>query len=200
MTRSQPDAPDVSDDSLGRELPDGTLIRSRVESDPAAALATALDRELTGYAVLEPQDALLLDADGAGVVAFEEGIPRFAYHTGTGHVGSAALADIAGPGPYDVALRQVSADALAEFERSDLRVPPGMPADRLAGDPTLAGRTRTAAPPEWSDVGTDSEADESLDAVETFLDDDEKIEAIQDRAREEAKERAERWGFEGELE
>lgn len=209
MTRSRPDASDLLEDSdrpkdpdrsKGSDLPDGTLIRSRVESDPAAALATALDRELTGYAVLEPQDSLLLDADGTGVVAFENGVPRFAYHTGTGRVGPTALADIAGPGPYDVALRRVHPDVLAEFERSDLRVPPGMPADRLAGSPNLAEQTRAAAPPEWSDDGANGESDEALDAVEAFLEDDEKIEAIQDRAREEAKERAERWGLDEELE
>ena len=210
MTRSQSGQ---RESSGVPDLPDGVLIRSRVESDPAAPLSTALDRELTGYAVLEPQDALLLDADGAGVVAFEEGVPRFAYHTGTGRVGPTALADIAGPGPYDVALRELPTDELGEFEgvaeseefaafeRSDLRVPPGMPADRLAGDPALADRTRAATPPEWSagDEDTETGRGDSLDAVEAFLEDDEKIEAIQDRARDEARERAERWGLDEEL-
>jgi hypothetical protein len=196
MTRSRTDAQSVRDTP---DLPDGTLVRSRVESDPAAPLATALDRELTGYAVFEPQDALLLDADGAGVVGFEDGIPRFAFHTGTGRGGPAALADVAGPGPYDVELRAVSADALAAGDRQRLGVPPGMVADRLAGDPALADRTRAAAPDDGRDDGG-RDVGESLDAVEAFLEDEEKIDAIRDRAREEAKKRAERWGLDEELE
>jgi hypothetical protein len=195
------------------DLPDGTLVRSRVESDPAAPLSAALDRELTGYAVLEPQDALLLDAEGAGVVAFEDGVPRFAYHTGTDRGGPAALADLAVPGPYDVTLREAD-DApavLSAAERSDRRVPPGQVADRLAGDPDLAERTREAAPTALlRDEGDDgdatptgapeSEDEESMNAVEAFLEDEEKIDAIRDRAREEAEERAEQWGLDGELE
>jgi hypothetical protein len=198
------DAPDPAD-SLAPDLPEGTLVRSRVESDPAAPLSTALGRELTGYAVLEPQDALLLDGDGAGVLAFEEGVPRFAYHTGTDRGGPSALADLATPGPFSVELRELPdlpavAFAESERDRSELRVPPGMAADRLAGDPDLAERTRTAAPPEWEADAESGGEDGSLDAVEAFLDDEEKIAAIRDRAREEARERAERWGLDGELE
>jgi hypothetical protein len=187
------------------ELPEGPLVRSRVEPDAATPLATALDRELTGYAVLEPQDALLLDGDGAGVLVFEDGVPRLAYHTGTGRGGSNALADLAAPGPYNVELRELSGDELptdgfAGRASSDLRVPPGMPADRLAGDPQLAERTRNVAPAEWEDGGERADEGGSLDAVEAFLADEEKIDAIRDRAREEARERAEQWGLDGELE
>lgn len=193
----------LSDDSLSAgdpptgTLPPGSLVRSRVVDDPADALAAALDRELTGYAVLEPQDALLLDADGAGVVTFEDGVPVAVHHTGTGRGGSNALADLAVPGPYSVELRELPADELPE-SHTDRRVPPGMAADRLAGDPRLAERTRAAAPPERR--GDDEEGDESMDAVEAFLEDDEKIDAIRERAREEARSRAERWGLDGELE
>ncbi|NHN57675.1 MULTISPECIES: hypothetical protein [Halorussus] len=180
------------------------MLRSRVESDPAVPLAAALDRELTGYAVLEPQDALLLDADGAGLVAFEDGVPRFAYHTGTDRGGPEALADLAAPGPYDVALRRLPDDALARHDRPDLRVPPGLAAERLAGDPDLAERTRAAVPDDsrGDDRGgavDETPGGESLDAVEAFLEDEEKIEAIRDRAREEARERAAEWGLDGEL-
>lgn len=215
-----PDAPDPADPdasdsadllALGLpELPEGALVRSRVEPDAAAPLATALDRELTGYAVLEPQDALLLDGEGAGVLAFEEGVPRFAYHTGTDRGGPTALADLATPGPYSVELRELPdppdlsnhpSETLAESERPDLRVPPGMAADRLAGDPDLAERTRAAAPAEWkSGEGGERGDGGSLDAVEAFLEDEEKIDAIRDRACEEARERAERWGLDDELE
>ncbi|WP_135852017.1 hypothetical protein [Halorussus salinus] len=203
-------------DPLDRsDLPDGTLVRSRVESNPAAPLAAALDRELTGYAVFEPQDALLLDAEGSGVVAFEEGVPRFAYHTGTGRGGPAALADLAVPGPYDVALRETEEVpvAFASADRADVRVPPGQVAERLAGDPDLAERTREVAPPtrdapdgdsgeagDRSDEGSADAGDASPSAVEEFLEDEEKIDAIQRRAREEARERASEWGLDGELE
>ena len=54
--------------SSDRTLPRGTLVRSRVVDDPAVALEAALDRELTGYAVFEPGDALLLDEDRKSVV------------------------------------------------------------------------------------------------------------------------------------
>lgn len=200
MTRGDPDdgfTAEAPPPSNATRPPDGTLVRSRVEPDPAAPLTTALDRELTGYAVFEPQDALLLDAEGAGVVGFEDGVPRFAYHTGTGAGGSNALADAAAPGPYDVELRALPADALAEFERPDCRVPPGLVADRLAGDPDLAERTRAAAPAAWSE--DDAGEGGSLDAVEAFLEDEEKVAAIRDRAREEARERAEEWGLDKEL-
>jgi len=75
-----------------------------------------------------------------------------------------------------------------------------MAADRLAGDPDLAERTRTAAPAEWEADAESGGEDGSLDAVEAFLDDEEKIAAIRDRAREEARERAEQWGLDRELE
>ena len=205
MTRPESDDPNDSisldpSPSTATTLPEGALVRSRVETDPAVPLATALERELTGYAVFEPQDALLLDADGAGVLVLQDGVPRFAFHLAAGTNGPTALADFAAPGPFEVELRAAAADDLAGFERPDRRVPPGMAADRLAGDPGLAERTRDAAPPEWCDDAEGGYEDGSLDAVEAFLDDEEKIAAIRDRAREEAKERAERWGLNGELE
>lgn len=181
-----------------RALDAGTLVRSRVVDDPADALAAALDRELTGYAVLEPQDALLLDADGAGVVTFEDGVPVAVHHTGTGRGGSNALADLAVPGPYSGELRELPADDRPEID-PDSRVSPGLAADRLAGDPDLAERTRAAAPSERRDDG-EAAGDESMDAVEAFLEDDEKIDAIRERAREEAQARAEQWGLDEELE
>ena len=187
------------------KLPQGTLVRSRVVSDPATPLATALDRELTGYAVLEPQDALLLDADGKGVVTFDAGVPVLAYHTGTDRGGPEAVADLAVPGPYRVEVYELAADAFGEVHDADadadeLRIPPAMAADRLAGDPALAERTRTAAPAARRDVGEDEGTSGSMDAVEAFLDDAEKIEAIREQAREEAAERATQWGLDGELE
>jgi hypothetical protein len=192
------------------KLPEGRLLRSRVVEDPRTVLVDALDRELTGYAVFEPQDALLLEASGRGVVTFRGGVPVVAYHTGTDRAGPPALADLAAEGPYRIRLfALVPADLEAVHDRSTFRVPPGMAAERLAGDPALADRTRAAAPPERlagatesaggaaeSEAGDDAGTDERKPgAVEAFLDDAEKIEAIREQARAEAAERADEWGF-----
>jgi len=177
-------------------IPRGELVRSRVVTDPGVALSVALDRSFTGYAVLEPQDALLFDADARGVLTFESGVPVLAYDTATDRGGADALADLAVPGPYRVELYELPAAELeAAHEATELRVPPGMPAERLAGDADLAARTREAAP---ADRVADGE-DDDLDPVTAFLADEEKVEAIRERARSEAARRAEEWGLADEL-
>jgi len=180
------------------KVPDGELLRSRVVEDPGSALEDALDLSLTGYAVLEPQETLLLDGDERGVVTFEDGVPVLAYHTGTDRGGPAALADLAVPGPYRLELVSLSPEGVsAVHDTPELRVPPGMPAERLAGDPDLAARTRERAPDERvTDEKPESPAtDEGMDAVEAFLEDEGKIEAIREQARTEARERAQEWGL-----
>jgi len=175
-------------------LPRGRLLKSRVVSDPREPLAEVLDRALTGYAVFESQDSLLLDGDGRGVVTFTGGVPVVAYHTGTDRGGPPALADLAVPGPYHVSVFELDAAELATVHEVDeLAVPPGMPAERLAGDPALADSTRRSAPAERT--GGPSETHEDHGAVEAFLEDEEKIAAIREQARKEAKERAAEWGF-----
>jgi hypothetical protein len=167
-----------------------TVTFARVVDDAAAALSVVLDRELSGYAVFEPQDALLLDG-GACVLAFTDGVPTHAKHAGSGRGGDAALADLAAPGPLRVECH-VGEDG--RVPRSDeYAVAPATPAERLAGDSDLAERTRRAAPDRGA--GDDPAEGGSLDAVEAFLNDEEKIEAIRERAREEAAERADEWGF-----
>lgn len=176
------------------KLPRGRLVRRRVVSDPGTALANALEAGLTGYVRLESQDALLLDAEGIGVLTFEDGLPVAAYHTGTDNAGPEALADIAVSGPYRLEVYELDAGALAAVhETPAFRVGPGMPAERLAGDPDLAARTRDAAPRERVE-NSRSDADES-DAVEAFLEDESRIEAIRERAREEAQRRADEWNL-----
>jgi hypothetical protein len=176
------------------KIPRGSLRRSRVVSDPAAVLESALEDRLTGYAVLEPQDALLLDGETRGVLTFEDGVPVLAYDAASDTGGTDALADLAVPGPYSVELYELAAADLAEAHEADeLRVAPGTPAERLAGDRDLAERTREAAP-----RGRPA-AEESENPVEAFLADEEKIEAIREQAREEAQARAEEWGFSDEL-
>jgi hypothetical protein len=171
------------------KLPRGDLLRSRVVDDPGEALAAALDRRLTGYAILEPQDALLLGDETRGVLTFEDGVPVLAYCTDTERGGADALADVAGPGPYSVEIYEIDSSALAEaHEADDLRVSPGLPAERLGNDRTLVTRTRDAAPDDR--LGADD-----TDAVEAFLADESQIEAIREQAREEARARAEEWGL-----
>jgi len=170
------------------------LTFARVVDDAAAALSLALDRELTGHAVLTPQDALLLDDDGAGVVAFTDGVPTHVHHTETGRGGAAALAALAATGPLRVECYAGEDGAVPRTDQT--AVAPGTPAERLAGDDALAARTRDAARAAGIDDAT-ADADDAgdLDAVEAFLADEQKVEAIRDRAREEARERAEEWGF-----
>ena len=178
------------------KLPRGRLERRRAVSDLATPLANALDAELTGYARLESQDALLLAGDGVGVLTFEDGVPMAAYHTGTDEGGPAALAAIAASGPYRVELFALEAATLAEVHAAtDLTVPPTMPARRLAGDAALADRTLEAAPTGALDRAGEEATSDEPGAVEAFLADEAKIEAIQERAREEATRRAEEWGF-----
>jgi len=185
------------------KLPPGQLVRSRVVKDLRTALVGALDREVTGYAVLEPRESLLLDESGEGVLTFEGGVPVVAYHTGTDRGGPPALADLAASGPYRLELFALApADLAAVHDLDAFRVPPGMPADRLAGDQRLADRTREAGPDAFVDIDDggrgQSDHDEvtsDVGAVEAFLDDEAKIAAIRERARTEAERRAEEWGF-----
>lgn len=174
-------------------LPRGRLLRQRVVTDLGTPLARALEIELTGYARIESQDSLLLDATGVGVITFEDGIPRVSYHTGTEASGPEALGDMAVAGPHRLELYELDGRVLAEVHDSEgLLVPPAMPAERLAGDPELAARTREVAPP-----GQTAELDSSpgLSAVEAFLDDHERIERMRERARDQATMRADQWGF-----
>ena len=175
------------------KLPEGTLVRRRVVTDLGTVLETALDSDLTGYARLESQEALLLDGDGVGVLTFDAGVPVVAYHTGSDRGGPPALADLAADGPYRLALFELDADALvAVHDAPALRVPPGMPAERLAGAPELADRTRAAAPSARLENSRRSSG-EAPGAVESFLEDEETIAAIRAEAREEARARAAEW-------
>ena len=186
----------MSDPSVGGELaiPEGRLVRSRV--GVAGALDAALARELTGYARIEP-DSLLADGD-PGVLTFADGVPRAAYcgrdatHTGSDSRGVDALAALAGPGPCSVELYELPGNALEEVhDTPEFTVPPGAPAEELADEQALAERTRDRAP---DDAGGDGES-----ALESFLQDEERIAAIQEEARAEAERRAEEWGLDGEL-
>jgi hypothetical protein len=168
-------------------IPDGELLRSRVVTDLAAALEEALDRHLDGYAVVTARDTLLGSTDQRGVVTFEDGVPTLAYHAETDRGGPPALADI-GAGPYRLELYALDDDDLEAAHRTDeLRVPPGMVAERLAGAPALADRARQRAA---------SAPDAGGSALEAFLEDETAIEELRTSAREEATRRAEEWGFE----
>jgi hypothetical protein len=182
-------------------VPDGTLLKSRVVERPRDPLAVALDRSLNGYAVFEPQEALLLDAGGGVIITCRDGVPELAYYTGTDRGGPRALADLAMPGPYHVELYRLDPSELASIGEHDrLAIPPGTAAERLAGDPALASSTRRAAPAARRTDAPDGEADDQETdaepgAVEAFLADEEKINAIKTQARTEAQRRAEERGF-----
>lgn len=168
-------------------IPDGDLLRSRVVEDLAPALEDALERRLDGYAVLTARETLLGDTDDRSVITFENGVPTLAYHAGTDRGGPPALADT-GSAPYRFELYALDATALeVPHTTTDLRVQPDMPAERLTDDAALAERTRELASTEHVD---------GRDALETFLDNEEAVADIQTSAREEAKRRAEEWGFE----
>jgi hypothetical protein len=174
------------------KLPRGRRARRGACEAPATALARAHAADLTGYARLESQDELLLDADGVGVLTFERGVPVAAYHTGTDSAGPDALADIAVAGPYRLELYELDAEALAAVHDTGVfRVGPGTPAERLAGDAALAARTREAAPADR--VERESVPGAGTSAVEAFLEDEARIEEIRERAREEAERRAAEW-------
>lgn len=190
------EGPRESSQSPELRIPRGTLLRSRVVSDVATTLSRALDRDLTGYATLVPQETLLLEGEARGVLTFADGVPVLAYNTVTDSGGPDALAELAVPGPYRVELYAVDDGGLdAAHEADALRVAPGAAATELADDPALADRTRDAAPDERLD---DPEADDA-DAVAAFLADDDRIEAIREQAREEAAERADEWGLDAAL-
>ena len=173
-------------------IPRGTLLRSRVVSDVGTTLSRALDRGLTGYATLVPQETLLLEGDARGVLTFADGVPVLAYNTVTDRGGPDALAELAVPGPYRVELYAVDDDRLdAAHEEDALRVAPGAAATELADDSALADRTREAAP----DERVTGPAADDADAVAAFLADDDRIEAIREQARAEAAERADEWGL-----
>ena len=172
------------------DVPTGRLVRSRVQCDASEVLREALDTSLTGYAALEPREALL-GGGGRGLLVFREGVPTMAYHPESGAGGPAALAKLAGPGPCRAELHAVPGQELPDPRRDEsLRVPPGMPAERLAGAPALAARARRLASEEAPDADS---------AVLAFLEDERKVEAIRENARAEAERRAEEWGFDDAL-
>lgn len=176
-------------------IPRGTLLRSRVVSDVGTTLSRALDRDLTGYATLVPQETLLLSGEARGVITFDDGVPVLAYNTVTDSGGPDALAELAVPGPYRVELYAVDESGLAAaHEEEALRVAPDAAATELADDPDLAERTREAAPDERLRDAADED-----DAVAAFLADDDRIDAIREQARSEARDRAAEWGLDDAL-
>jgi hypothetical protein len=176
-------------------VPEGELVRARVVDDVAVPLERALETDFTGYAVLEPGGSLLLAEEAAGLLTFADGVPVVAYCETTDEGGVDALAALAGPGPCSVERYELPEAALEPVhDTPSFRVPPGAPAEELAADPPLAERTRERAPTARLD-GDSSGAS----AVESFLQDEERIAEIQQEARAEAKERAAEWGLDDQL-
>ena len=184
------------DGSRELHVPQGELLSSRVVTDLGATLRRVLEDGLTGYVVLEPQETLLLDGDVHGVLTVEDGVPTLAYDLAADERGPRALARLADPGPYRVERYSTDPGAIRSLHEADaadaFRVTPGAPAEQLARDADLAAATRRQVP----DCG-DNEEDE--DPLESFLTDEDRVAAIQEEARAEAKRRAEEWGFTEEL-
>jgi len=175
-------------------VPDGRLRGRRVVSSLAGPLEDALDWSLTGYLHLE-SDGLLLDDGEATILTFEGGVPVAATRAGGDATGAEALAGVAATGLYRLELRALPAAELPAFHRHGrARVPPTLPARQLVGDSELVTRTREAAP-EGKRSGSAADGP-GLAAVESFLDDADAISSIRDRARSEARSRADKWGFE----
>jgi hypothetical protein len=183
----------MSVEARGVDIPHGTLVHSRVVDGVGVALRGAFDRSLTGYAVLTPQAGLLLDED-ACVFTFVDGVPVLAYDVASDAGGTDALTAVPADGPCRVDLYDLPERALATaHETTALRVPPGAPADHLAGDDALAERCRERAPDDRVD-------DPATDPLEAFLADEERIDAIREDAREAAERRAAEWGLDDHLE
>jgi hypothetical protein len=127
------------------------------------------------------------------VLTFEAGVPVLAYEAESDTTGTEAVAEFVDPGPYRVELYELPASALAEAHEADeLRVAPGTPATELADAPALADRTRAAAPADRDDAAASG-------AVAAFLADEERIDAIREQARDEARQRAREWGLDDAL-
>lgn len=175
-------------------LPQGQLLRQRVLNSTETVLTGALDRGLTGYVRLEPQETLLLSSERAGVITFTDGVPVAAYHTDPNAAGADALTEIASSGPYRVELYALEESALGRIHESEsVRVPPAMPAQILSGDQPLIDRTRERAPSERVESEPDDQS--GLEAVEAFLEDEGRIETIRSRAQSEAESRADDWNL-----
>ncbi|MFT4946853.1 MAG: hypothetical protein ACI8TL_001090 [Natronomonas sp.] len=175
-------------------LPQGQLLRQRMLNTAETILTSALDRDLTGYARLEPQETLLLSADQAGVITFTDGVPVAAYHTNPDATGTDALTEIASSGPYRLGLYALEESALETLHGSDsVRIPPRLPAEILSGDQELIERIRERAPQERLEQNEREQS--GLDAVEAFLDDENRIEAIRSHAQSEAESRADDWNL-----
>ncbi len=166
--------------------PEGPARFDRVVMSLSDPLWEALETELLGYGEIVPQAGLLGDEAGQCILWFDGGVPVSAKHTGTGRTDSEAIADIAETGPYRV--RLVETDDRGQIRDGTLS--PAAPAEQVLGDAELTKRTRSVA-----DAPEPTESGDELDAVEAFLADEEKIEAIQKRAAMEARKRADEWGF-----
>lgn len=174
------------------EIPQGRLLRSRVVSDTRTLLVDALDRSLTGYAIVFPQRA---DA-GNSVFAFEAGVPVFVYHSGRGVGGERALAFLSDVGPCRTDLYALTETQLRSVHDGELSVDPALPATSLTGDRALAKRTRKRATAAKDAASAD---EQSTNSVAAFLDDTERIETLREHARAEARRRAHEWGLDEQL-
>lgn len=173
-------------------IPRGRLLRSQCVPDIRAVLIAAFERELTGYTIVEPTEPPLRDEQGTVVFTYEHGLPLCVYHTESGRGGQRVLSELAAIGPYRLDLYALSTDQVRPLcERTELRVPPVLPAERLCGDPELADRVNRRLS-ESETIGA-IEEHETTEGVAAFLDDAAGIEAIKNAARAQAERKATEW-------
>ena len=177
-------------------ISEGQLKRSQVVAEFGPVLAELLAEQLTGYSRIEPGDSVVLEADGAGVLTFNSGVPVAAYHTASDATGEAALEELSRLGPFSIEVYTASTAVLNTVQETDAAlIPPERPAELLAGDPTLADRTRAQA----STAQLDRTREATEEALISFLSDEKRIEQIRREAKQQARRRAQRWGLDAEL-
>jgi len=160
-------------------IPRGDLLRSRVVSDVGTTtLARALDRELTGYATLVPQETLLLEGDDArGVVTFADGVPVLAYNT-VSDGGPDALAE-SSRSRAPIASNCTRSRMARSRNRPRGRRAPRRPAPRRPNSPTT--KRSPTGPRRRPEERLDAGRDDDSDAVAAFLEDDERTDRSANR-------------------
>ncbi len=169
-------------------LPQGRLCRSTVVSTVRSVLELALDLSLTGYGVFASPET---PRAPRGLITFDRGIPGCCYHPHASWDPSAALSRIASYRPCRVDLYQLSRPTVHRVhDRAPKTVEPTFLASQLGGDSILLQRTKHRHAKR--DANT---APTNTDTVVSFLEDSDRIKALQETTRQTVQLRASRWNL-----
>ncbi|WP_330630542.1 hypothetical protein [Halocatena halophila] len=169
-------------------LPQGRLCRSTVVSTVSSVLALALDLSLTGYGVFSMPET---PRAPRGLITFDGGVPGCCYHPQTSWDSTAALSRIASYRPCRVDLYQLSRPTVRSIhDRAPETVDPTLPASQLDGDSILLQRTKRRHSKRESNT-----APTNTDTVVSFLEDSDRIRALQETTRQTVQLRARRWNL-----